>query len=174
MPEPHRPPYCFDIETLLNECQPGSLLVIGSGSDAAVDNYVTQKQVLGRECRVRRMQPPIECDSSAGRWDMGIITETLEHLDKREAFRLLARLRDLHTARFCVAVRVGDAWPDLKSRWSRSDLLAIGMSLVNSYDDDDDRKLQLYKYDIATYKATPRWLSPDNWANPELWNKYRW
>lgn len=174
MSESHCPPYSFDIETLLNECQPGSLLVIGTGTETAVDNYLEQKQVLGRDCRVRRLQAPVDSDLSTERWDMGIVSETLEHLDKREAFRLLSRLRDLHTARFCAAVRVGDGWPDLKSRWSRSDLLAIGMSLVNSYGDDADRKLQLYKYDIATYKATPRWLSPDNWANPELWNKYRW
>lgn len=174
MPEPYQPPYCFDIETLLNECQPSSILVIGSGSETAVDNYLAHKQVLGRECSVRHMQPPIDSGSSTERWDIGIVTETLEYLDKREAFRLLARLRDLNTARFCAAVRVGDGWPELQSHWSRNDLLAIGMSLVNSYDDDADRKLQLYKYDIATYKATPRWLNPDNWANPELWNKYRW
>jgi len=167
-------PYCFDIETLLNECRPASLLIIGSGADAAVDAYLAHNRVLDRECQIHRAQPSPDPSLATERWDMGIVTDTLEYLDKREAFRLLARLRDLYTERFCATVRIGDAWPDLKSRWSRNDLLAIGMSLVNSYDDGDGRSLQLCKYDIATYKATPRWLSPDNWANPELWNKYRW
>lgn len=170
MPEP----YCFDIETLLNECQPDSLLVIGDGADAAVDRYLEQKKLLNKECRVQRLQPPLESSSAVDRWDMGIVSETLEYLDKPEAFRLLARLRDLYTARFCAAVRIGEGWPALHSRWSRNDFLAVGMHLVNSYDDGADRKLHLYKYDIATYKPAPRWLNPDNWANPELWDKYRW
>ena len=32
----------------------------------------------------------------------------------------------------------------------------------------------LYLFDIETYKDTPDWLSPRNWANPELWDKFRW
>jgi len=170
MPEP----YCFDIETLLNACQPDSLLVVGGGAEPAINNYLAQRELLGRPCRVQRSPPAMETMAPEARSDMGIITETLEHLDKPGAFELLARFRDLYTARFCVTVRTGERWPALQSAWHRSDLLAIGMTLVNSYEDDPQRRLQLYKYDIATYKATPRWLNPDNWANPELWNKYRW
>jgi len=171
MPEP----YCFDIETLLNECRPASLLLAGGACEAAVEAYRSQRDLLGRSCRVERLQLPFdEAPAPPERLDMGIVTDTLEHLDKAEAFRLMARLRDLYTSRFCVAVRIGDHGPAMKSRWSRNDLLALGMMLVNRYEDDQRRQTQLYKYDIATYKPTPRWLSPENWANPELWNKYRW
>lgn len=170
MPEP----YCFDIETLLNECQPGSVLVIGSGADAAIDSYLEQKRLLGRDCTIERIQREAHARIGESRYDMGIITDTVEYMEKPEAVRLLSRLRDLSTARFCAAVRMGDDWPGLASTWTRNELLAIGMMLVNSYDDDAERRVHLYKYDIATYKPTPRWLNPDNWANPELWNKYRW
>lgn len=167
-------PYCFDIETLLNECQPGSVLVVGGGADTAVDNYREQKQQLGRECYVERLAPGAVVDSLEQRYDMGVVTDTIEYIDKRNAVLLLSRLRDLYTARFCAAVRVGDDWPDVTSTWTRNELLGIGMMLVNSYEDDASRVLHLYKYDIATYKPTPGWLNPDDWANPELWNKYRW
>ena len=163
-------PYCFDIETLLTECRPESLLMLGGGAEDAVEGYLEQMRLLGRSCRVDRATPMPEIDE---RYDMGIVTDTIERLAKRDAVRLLARLRDLYTRRFCVAVRIGDDWPSLQSTWSRNELLALGMSLVNTYT-DDDRPIHLYKYDIGTYKPTPRWLNPGDWANPELWDKYRW
>lgn len=167
-------PYCFDIETLLNECQPGSVLVIGNGADEAVDRYREQKQLIGRDCRVERVAHGASIDSLDARYDMGVLTETIEYMDKGDAVRLLSRLRDLYTARFCAAVRIGEDWPDLTSTWSRNELLGIGMMLVSTYTADGERPIHLYKYDIATYKPTPGWLNPDDWANPELWNKYRW
>ena len=166
--------YCFDIETLLNECQPRSVLLIGAGADRAVANYVEQKQLLRGDCTVERIARDSPPGKVERRYDMGIVTDTLEYMNKRDAVRLLSRLRDLYTARFCAVVRIGDDWPGTRSTWTRNELLGIGMTLVNSYPDDNDRRLHLYKYDIATYKATPRWLNPDNWANPELWGKYRW
>lgn len=167
-------PYSFDVETLLNECQPDTLLVVGEGANDAVDRYREQKEVLGRHCRVEHIERNTPVDSLEQRYDMGIVTETLEFMDKHDAIRLLSRLRDLYTARFCAAVRVGGDWKGLTSTWTRNELLGIGMMLVNSYQDDGERRVHLYKYDIATYKPTPGWLNPEDWANPELWNKYRW
>lgn len=167
-------PYCFDIETLLNDCQPASILVMGSGAQTAVRAYREQKELLGKGCHVDHVEPPAASDTLGRRYDMGVVTETLEFLDKRRALVLLSRLRDLYTSRFCVAVRIGAAWPGLTSYWHRRELLGAGMLLVNSYDATEQCRLQLYKYDIASYKPTPGWLNPDDWANPELWNKYRW
>jgi len=166
--------YSFDIETLLNECRPESVLLVGEGADAAVDNYLEQLQLLGKTCRVERVAAGSTDVPAAQRCDMGIVADALERLDKRQGIRLLSRIRDLHTRRFCAAVRIGDEWQSLQSNWSRNDLLALGMMLVNTYMDEAGRRIHLYKYDIATYKPTPRWLNPKDWANPELWNKYRW
>ena len=38
----------------------------------------------------------------------------------------------------------------------------------------DGRSVSVAGFDIDDYKHTPDWLSPRNWANPELWNRYRW
>lgn len=167
-------PYSFDIETLLNECQPASILLIGGGAGDAVANYREQTQQLGRECHVEHLKPDTAIERLGRRYELGIVADAIEHMDKRDAVLLLSRLRDLYTARFCAAVRVGGDWPGTTSTWCRNELLGIGLMLVNTYTDDDGRRLHLYKYDIATYKPTPGWLNPDDWANPELWNKYRW
>ena len=106
------------------------------------------------------------------RFDLGVLVNTLESLEKEQAGQLIARLRDLHTSRFVAAVRMGDQWEN-RSVWRPGDLLGYGMKLVSRYE-LDAKPLALYRYDIKTYKSTPEWLNPDNWANPKLWGKFRW
>ncbi len=169
------PDYAFDIETLLNESQPRSILVVGSAGIKLVGNYVEQKRILRAPCRVTEISGddlPAKLEQ-AGRHDVGIVVNTLERLDKKSAGRLLAKLRDLYTARFCVIVPIGDNDPRQASYWAPTDFYGYGMTLVNSYK-EEDAVLHMYRYDIATYKRTPDWLNPSNWANPELWDKYRW
>ena len=71
----------------------------------------------------------------------------------------------------------------LRDRANRRILVHVGEARVGG---DTDRHLvslgyrrlsggeALYLFDIVSYKDTPDWLSPRNWANPELWDKYRW
>ncbi|MFP4639754.1 MAG: DUF6231 family protein [Guyparkeria sp.] len=49
----------------------------------------------------------------------------------------------------------------------RMKMIALGYK-ASSPDDP------VYQFDIHDYKQTPDWLNPRNWANPELWDKYRW
>ena len=94
-------------------------------------------------------------------------------MDKAEAGRLIAGLRDIHTSRFYTVVPVGDQRTDQQSAWEPSDLIAYGMSLAGQYSDDGN-PVHLYRFDINDYKKTPDWFNADHWANPELWDKYRW
>ncbi len=68
---------------------------------------------------------------------------------------------------------MGELWEQTLSVWKTADLLGYGMKLVSRYD-IDSKPVHLYKYDITTYKKKPEWLNPTNWANPELWDKFRW
>lgn len=75
---------------------------------------------------------------------------------------LLAALRDKANRRIAVHVgdtRVGDA---VDQR-----MVSLGYRRQSANDG-------LYLFDIESYKDTPDWLNPRNWANPELWDKYRW
>ena len=83
---------------------------------------------------------------------------------------LLSRLRDLYARKVLVIVS-----PDLdKGPWRRQALIGLGFTPYGEATDAEGERLSLYQFDIATYKTTPDWLSPSNWANPELWDKYRW
>lgn len=165
----------FDIDTLINECQPNSILTIGEQTKSFVSNYVAQKNSLNQKCIVRSVsfQDSLAYLQESARYDVGVVADTLEFLDKDESGQLIARLRDLHTARFVLVIRIGDQWQDLKSVWQTVDLLGFGMKLVNRYH-VDDKPIHIYKYDITTYKKTPEWLNSKNWANPQLWDRFRW
>ena len=39
------------------------------------------------------------------------------------------------------------------------------------YGPSNNRKVQVFIYDISDYKDNPDWLNNKNWANPELWEK---
>lgn len=165
----------FDIETLVNECQPETILQVGDETEAFTENYTAQKKLLNQTCSVT----VISADSALAqlrqpqRFDVGVVANTLEFLDKDTAGQLIARLRDLHTDRFVVVVRMGAEWQQINSVWQTSDLLGFGMKLVGRYE-VESKPVHLYKYDITTYKKTPEWLNASNWANPNMWGKFRW
>ncbi len=102
------------------------------------------------------------------RHDLGVVANTLEHLDHAAAGQLLARLRDLATRRFVVLAPLGEDWPDQRSHWRTPDLLAYGLSRLASYR-LDDKPLQLFHYAIESYKSTPDWFNGRHWAHPERW-----
>jgi len=99
-----------------------------------------------------------------GRFDFAFVAGALEHLPKTDAAALIARLRDLHARRLALAV----GFPAARA-WSHEELLAFGLTRVAASGD-----AALYVFDIAHYKQTPDWLNSDNWAHPELFDKYRW
>lgn len=165
----------FDIETLITECQPASILVIGERAQGYIEDYVAQKKIINQDCSVTPMSVDMALSELKQKqpYDVGIVTDAVEYLDKDRSGQLIARLRDIHTARFLMVIRMGDKWDQLKSIWQTVDLLGFGMKLVNRYE-FDDKPIHVYKYDISTYKKTPEWLNAKNWANPQLWDKFRW
>lgn len=150
---------------LITEAEPKSLLGIGPLErdfyapwlDARPDRELTR--LAAGEALARLPQ--------LGRFDFAFVAGTLERLAKPEAAALIARLRDLHAARFALAVGFSAA-----RAWSHAELLAFGLTPVATGSNDD--ACALYAFDIAHYKQTPDWLNSDNWANPELFDKYRW
>ncbi len=167
--------YGFDIHTLLVDTQPNSILIIGRGGELLVADYIEQRRFLKKPCRVEIVQNsnPLLQLRALGRFDTGVVINAIEQLDKEIAEQLIASLRDVHTSRFCVVVPIGDAWDDHRSKWEANELISLGLSLVNKYE-QNERILHLYKFDVATYKNTPKWLNAEKWANPQLWDKYRW
>jgi hypothetical protein len=105
--------------------------------------------------------------------DLALVSGVLEHMDKRQAGTLVARLRDLRARRVLVVVPMGPHWPGHRSHWEAADLLAWGMVRIGRFG-SAGQALHLYTFDLHDYKPTPDWLNAGHWANPELFDKYWW
>lgn len=107
--------------------------------------------------------------SDHGPQDIALIAGGLEALTPRGAAQLLSQLRDLY-ASWVIVITDRDAPPE---GLSRHDLVGLGFSLLGDAI-HDTQPVHVYEFDMATYKTTPDWLNSRYWANPELWDKYRW
>ena len=78
---------------------------------------------------------------------------------------VVARLRDL----------LADELYVLCSAQQEQDetLRALGLRLLQP-DVQKGREWHLHYYQIRAYKRTPDWLTSRHWANPEMWNRFRW
>ncbi len=112
---------------------------------------------------------PGECDRlrTSPRQDLVAVGNTLEKLDRRQAEQLLASLRDLHARR--VLLRLQSNTGVLK----HSDVMAFGFTRLARLH-VRSAVVQYYGFDLYSYKTTPDWLNARYWANPELFDKYRW
>lgn len=164
--------YQRHVLSLVERKRPRSILAIGPRG----------RELFGTYLRTRGDKATLTCLEGEramgqlagfGRCQFGFVERTLEHLSKDEGLALLARLRDIHTERFCALVPVGPGGARHASAWDHTDLVAHGMTLLGRYQKAGD-PLSLYGFDIASYKRTPDWLNPRHWAHPELWDKYRW
>ncbi len=90
-------------------------------------------------------------------------------LEGRDAEHALARLRDLYCERVLLFTPTASGTP---RGWSPATLRALGF--VRLFQTPGEAGWGLYGFDLYDYKATPDWLNPRYWANPELWDRYRW
>lgn len=155
---------------LITEAKPATLLSVGPQARDFYQPYLAANP----GCRLTRLAAADALTRlpRLGRFDFAFVAETLERLPKAEAAALIARLRDLHAARFVVVVPLVPR-PDHESRWSNEELAAYGLTPVGPHREPDDAPA-LYGFDIAHYKQTPDWLNSKYWAHPERFDKYRW
>ncbi|NIR31605.1 MAG: hypothetical protein GWN84_20295 [Gammaproteobacteria bacterium] len=156
---------------LVEEKAPKSILAVGVDGEALFAPYLRDRD----ERTLTRLGTHGVLDQlgRCGRYGFGLVADALEHLPKDEGSVLLARMRDLHTERFCILVPIESPDPGHQSVWRHTELIAYGLTLLARYQ-ENGQPFHLYGFDIASYKSTPDWLNPRYWAHPELWDKYRW
>ena len=90
--------------------------------------------------------------------------------DQATAEPVLALLRDIYARRtmLLISEQAAEATP-----WRNSDLVGLGFTRIGVFTGPAGA-VNVYGFDIATYKTTPDWLNPRFWAHPQLWGKYRW
>jgi hypothetical protein len=157
--------YKADLEQVLRQLQPQSVLCLGAPCTRAVLDYVAAApDRLSRHYT----EPP----DDLGHFDLVVVEDLLERLDKRHGEQLLARLRDLHGGRFLLTLSSGPRSQQV-SRWERNELLALGLVMAGRYADADGER-QLYRFNLDDYKTTPEWFTARYWAHPERWDKEFW
>ncbi len=101
------------------------------------------------------------------RFDLALV-DAAASIPPQDVPVVLARLRDLSARHVLIATFANAEGP-----WSRREL--VGFGFVHLGDCTlNNAAVNLFEFDISTYKTTPDWLNPRNWANPELWERYRW
>lgn len=99
-----------------------------------------------------------------GRFDFAVLSELLELLNAADAQYVLGRLKNLHTDRFLLLV------DPARSCLSHDELLALALA---PFEHIDDGRVA-WRYDIDLYNPERRWNNPEDWANPENFEKFRW
>jgi hypothetical protein len=100
--------------------------------------------------------------------DLAVVDAEAAFADGASAVHLISRLRDVYANQVLViGARQTTAALD------RHQLVGLGFRRWATTGEGGQRR-RWYEFSLADYKVTPDWLSPRHWANPELWDRYRW
>lgn len=150
---------------ILDKYQPRRLICISAAPVPASVAYCEQSS----DCQcVNTAEVPLPIELANQRYDLAIVANELERLDKRAGTELLAGLRNLSVSRMAVLVDHSQT-----SVWQDTDFFALALQRTARFE-QGDRVLTLYTYDLAEYKQVPDWLNAKYWANPEMFGKYWW
>lgn len=159
------------LRAMANAIEPATILVIGSGLESELRNYQAQHP----DCTLRHLPLASLEDglTGMGHVDMVILHAALEQVDRPTGTHLLATLRDVHASHVIAVVPAEADWPRPDDPWDQTAFFALGMVHAGAYATSLGQK-HIYRFDIDSYKTTPDWLSPKDWAHPERWDKDWW
>lgn len=158
-----------DLMSLILQARPQRLLAVGQ---YACDVCDLLRATTADAIELRRLAHYSGLDDLPT-WtaDLAVVTGVLETLPKPAGAALIARLRDVQARRLILLLTRDEGGE--QTRWTAQELLALGLRHQLSQT-DAGRAWTIYSFDIATYKPTPDWLNPAQWAHPERWDKERW
>ncbi|KAB7622646.1 DUF6231 family protein [Alkalilimnicola sp. S0819] len=157
-------PLCEALRSQLCDPPPARLLCIGDGALRLANACgLTAPSRALSPAQAASALPSPEGDAPV---ELALLCGLTE-LQRAQAGPLIAALRDRGARQLMVLVDAP------AGHWAHDDMIAYG--LTRRFREARDGRLRaLYEFAIATYKTTPDWLNANNWANPQLWDKYRW
>ena len=143
------------VAKLLAEYAPATLLVIGDAVTAT-----------GSDAELTRLAVTEAPGALAGlgRFDFALVSGLLEGLESAEAEAVLGRLKNLHTSRFLVLADLARAC------LGHDALLALALAPFEHLADGR----VAWRYDLDRYNPERGWNNPEDWANPQNFDRFRW
>jgi len=161
----------IDFGSLFKQLHPESILFIGREGSELFDEYTSAVS----NCRFDIVDKidNIDALNLNLRYDLVFVMRAIEYMPKDQAIALISRLRDVIGRRLIMVVPIGMANSEQQSIWQVQDLLALGMVAIGEGQVAQHR-IQVFGFDIMTYKTTPDWLNSRYWAHPELFGRFWW
>ena len=151
------------LAALLEHYAPHSLLLVGARFPA-LDAFAAAHPQASIDVAA---PGPLPADLAAKRYDLALLVDCLEHLEKRDGLQLLGGIRNLNASRIAVLA-------DKKaSDWGDRDFYSLALQAPERFQ-RDEQVLDLFTYDVRDYKQVPDWLNAKFWANPQNFGKYWW
>ncbi|WP_070887924.1 DUF6231 family protein [Pseudomonas sp. D1-3] len=152
------------LAALLQRYAPSRLLLVSASEQPAVNAF----QQAHPHSQIAHAAPgSLDGDLAAQRFDLAVVVDCLEHLQRKEGLQLLGGIRNLNASRMAVLV-------DLTAcGWKDTDFFALALQVSERFA-RDEQVLSLFTYDLLEYKQAPDWLNAKFWANPENFGKYWW
>jgi hypothetical protein len=150
---------------ILSDVGPESVLAVGP---VAAELAATHSQASS--CRVTLLEAAKAGEQLVhhGRHELAILAGEWEQLPRAQAAGLLAALRDVYARRILALLPLQE-----NSAWQHGDMIGHGFTSLRRFA-HTPQPLELFEFDVASYKTTPDWLNSKHWANPQLFDKYRW
>lgn len=157
----HGPSASFSLATLRRElgrlADDASVLIIGRES-AVID---WPGRLSPEYLPVATTVPDLD---GYGMYDLCVIFALAPAIAADDRAQLLGRLRDLHARRLLV---MEPALPGTVL----AEMLALGFE---RHTPEEGPGEAVYLYDVDRFNEKREWNSPEDWANPENFDKYRW
>jgi hypothetical protein len=153
------------LAAIIDSCQPNTIVALGDTAQ-----QLAQRWSEHHECEVTRVSAD---DTDLGQslsevQDLGLVSDTLEHVSFQQGQILIGQLRNYGTRQIAVLVRD-------QSGWELNDFIGLGFKREARLEaEEGGEALMLYTYNISSYNHQRPWNNPRFWANPHMWGKAWW
>jgi len=152
------------LAALLQRYAPARLLLVSASEQPAVNAF---KKAHPQSLVAHAAPGYLPAELAGQRFDLAVVVDCLEHLERRAGLQLLGGIRNLNASRLAVLV-------DLPAcGWKDTDFFALALHVSERFS-RDEQVLSLFTYDLLEYKQAPDWLNAKFLANPENYGKYWW
>jgi len=148
------------INDLIKKVSKGANTILLLGDLDHVDSFTPDQKIISISEKTLSTLPDY------GLFDLVLIKGLLESLSYEKAEHIIAQTRDSHAREMLLIVSKSIEWKD-------TDLLGLNLRKVAELDQQNEI-LQAWYFARDSYKKIPDWLNSRYWANPEMFEKYRW